>query len=117
MSTNLNLSSIGEYVANLEKTALASADPDIQALGAAATNVVASFGELMNKARAVAPKAAALVVNAGIGELAKTDPVFGILIPAEAIIDPAVSGLTAAAENLLLGAPSAAQPVPQPQPE
>lgn len=95
MSNTLNLNSVYRLLSNLEQAGLKSADAHVQAFGASMSNTLAAF-------RAAVPGLAAAFVNAGIAELAKAEPVFGLLIPAEAIIDPAVSGLAATLEGMLL---------------
>lgn len=115
---SINLSTAYAYIQDLEKTALASADPDIQALGASATNALAAFGELLNKARAVAPKAVALIVDTGISGLTKVEPVFGFLIPMEGVaINPLVEMLSGNLENLILGKVTTPAFAPEPQPD
>ncbi len=95
--SNLNIQSVHALLQNLEQAALKSADSRVQAFGATMTQALLAF-------RDAVPALAATFVNTGIAELAKAEPIFGILIPAEVVIDPAVSGLAAMLENLLLGA-------------
>ena len=94
--SNLNIQSVHTLLQNLEQAALKSADSRVQAFGATMTHALAAF-------RDAVPALAATFVNTGIAELAKAEPIFGILIPAEVVIDPAVSGLAGMLENLLLG--------------
>jgi hypothetical protein len=105
MSNPLTVNSVYSLLSNLEQAALKSADAHVQAFGASMSNTLTAF-------RAAVPGLAAAFVNAGIAELARAEPVFGLLIPAEAIIDPAVSGLAASLEGMLLnGAGAGATPV------
>lgn len=116
MTTNSNpLASIYNTLVSFEQAALKSSDANVQAFGAAMSNGITAF-------RAAVPGLAAVFVNTGIAEAAKAEPIFGLLIPAEGIIDPAVSGFATMFENMLLGAPATPaavepQPAPQPQPE
>ena len=93
--SNLSIPSVYSLLSDLEQAALKSADARVQAFGAAMSNALSAF-------KSAVPGLAAAFVNAGIAELAKAEPIFGLLIPAEAIVDPAVSGLAASLESLLL---------------
>jgi len=93
--SNSNISSVYALLQNLEQAAMKSADAKVQAFGAA-------MSASLNAFRAAVPGLAAQMVNAGIAELARAEPVFGLLIPAEVVIDPAVSGLAATFESMLL---------------
>lgn len=111
--TALNLATIGTTLTTYEQAALKSSDVHVQAFGAALSNAITAF-------RAAVPGLAATFVNVGIAELAKAEPIFGILIPMEGIIDPAASGLAATLEGLFLPAvvvPVEVPAIPQPQPE
>jgi hypothetical protein len=117
---SFSLNSVIGYLQSLEQSALASSDPNIKAFGAAVSNMLTAGEDVISAARAIVPATAAMVVNAGIGALATAEPVFGILVPAETIIDPAVSGLAGVLENILLPTISTStlaavsQTVPQP---
>ncbi len=78
--SNPSLTSVYGLLSNLEQAALKSADARVQAFGAAMSNALTAF-------KSAVPGLAAAFVNAGIAELAKAEPVFGLLIPAEAIVD------------------------------
>ena len=93
---DLSVNSVYALLSNLEQAALKSTDAHVQAFGASMSNALTAF-------KAAVPGLAAAFVNAGIAELARAEPVFGLLVPAEVVIDPAVSGLAATFENLLLG--------------
>ncbi len=115
MSTTLTIPSVYGLLSDLEQAALKSADARVQAFGASMSNALAAFKDAV-------PGLAATFVNAGIAELAKAEPVFNLLVPAEIIVDPAVSGLAAMLENLLLPAAAVtavagSQTVPQPAAE
>jgi len=97
--SNLNIQSVHALLQSLEQAALKSGDGRVQAFGTTMTHALAAF-------RDAVPALAATFVNTGIAELAKAEPIFGILIPAEVVIDPAVSGLAGMLENLLLGGPA-----------
>lgn len=103
MSNTLSLNSVYVLLSNLEQAALKSADARVQAFGASMSTALVAFKDAV-------PGLAASFVNAGIAELARAEPIFGILIPAEVVIDPAVSGLAGMLENLLLGADAPAKP-------
>jgi len=90
-----NIHSVYTLLQNLEQAALKSADAKVQAFGTAMSASLTAF-------RAAVPGLAAQMVNAGIAELARVEPVFGLLVPAEVVIDPAVSGLVATFEGMLL---------------
>ena len=119
MSNTLTIPSVYGLLSDLEQAALKSADARVQAFGASMSNALAAF-------RDAVPGLATTFVNAGIAELAKAEPVFNLLVPAETIVDPAVSGLAAMLENMLLPAatptapvtaPAGSQTVPQPAAE
>ena len=115
MSNTLTIPSVYGLLSDLEQAALKSADARVQAFGASMSNALAAF-------RDAVPGLAAAFVNAGIAELAKAEPVFTLLIPAETVVDPAVSGLAAMLENMLLPATTViaaagSQTVPQPAAE
>ncbi len=94
--SNPSLNSVYAVLQSLEQAALKSTDAHVQAFGAALSNALTAFKDAV-------PGLAVTFVNAGIAELVQAEPVFGLLIPAEAIIDPAVSGLTRTFEDFLLG--------------
>jgi hypothetical protein len=96
MSNAISVSSVYALLLSLEQSALKSSDARVQAFGASMSNSLIAL-------RDAVPGLAALFVNAGIAKLAEAEPLFAILIPAEGVIDPAVSGLAAALENMLLG--------------
>ncbi len=94
--SNLTVNSVYSLLQNLEQAALKSSDARVQAFGASMSTALAAFKDAV-------PGLAAAFVNAGIAELARAEPIFGLLVPAEMVIDPAVSGLAATFENLILG--------------
>ncbi len=101
--SNPAVTSVYALLQNLEKAALGSADARVQAFGASMTHALGAF-------RDAVPGLAVAFVNAGIARLAEAEPVFGLLIPAEVVIDPAVSGLASMLETFLLhGTAPAAQ--------
>lgn len=95
MSTTNPISAFYAQVKAIEAAALASTVPEIKALatsGAAfASDIKAAVGPL-----------AALAANAAIDSVAKAEPVFGILVPLEAVIDPMVSGVATTLEGAIL---------------
>ena len=96
MSNALTVNSVYTLLSNLEQAALKSADARVQAFGSSMSTALAAFKDAV-------PGLATAFVNTGINELAKAEPIFGLLVPAEVVIDPAVSGLASMLENLLLG--------------
>jgi hypothetical protein len=116
MSTAISIPSVYSLLTDLEQAAAKSSDPRVQAFGAAMSNAITAFREAV-------PGLAVAFTNAAIAEAAKAEPVLSVLIPAEALIDPAVSGFASMFENMLLGTPSAPAALaaengaPQPQPE
>jgi hypothetical protein len=98
--SSLNLNFVYSLLTNLEQSALKSTDARVQAFGASMSNTLTAFKDAV-------PGLAVAFTNAAIAEAAKAEPVLSVLIPAEALIDPAVSGFASMFENMLLGTPSA----------
>jgi len=107
MTNPINVTGALAGFKSLETAMLASTNADLQNVGAKITTLLAAGEDVVTALRGAAGPLAAQFVNAGIGALAAAEPAFGLLIPAEGIIDPTVSGLTTAVENMLLGAPAA----------
>ena len=112
MANAFNLNGVYTFLGSLEQAALKSTDAHVQAFGASMSNALVAFKDAV-------PGLAATFVNIGIAEAAKAEPIFGLLIPAEAVIDPAVSGFASLFEGMLLGSGTTATPAagspPSPQ--
>ncbi len=96
MTTSLlSIGGVYSLLSSLEQAAMKSTDARVQAFGASMSNSLSAFKDAV-------PGLAAALVNAGIDAMATSEPIFKILIPAEAVIDPAVSGLASVLEGMLL---------------